>query len=251
MPMHNKNEMAVFHAMDFEKDAYFYRRRTITKWKIFSSAVCALGFLFGIFVMPQHIAAAETKTSAVTALSSPDVKGGPAMDTRIEQNQVIKVKNVWETLEWVGRRPEELKLAGAETSGNTGIDFSGDWYGHEVKGTAYVKKNYSSPQREAVVYEIFFTDDLLYYDAIQREAVVYEIFFTDDLPYYDAMIRDIEKRYGKPYIQAEEPYVESNGGCVQHDYYWTGKGSIHISVAEKHDFYVFRYHLSEKPKQVK
>ena len=230
MPMHNKNEMAVFHAMDFEKDAYFYRRRTITKWKIFSSAVCALGFLFGIFVMPQHIAAAETKTSAVTALSSPDVKGGPAMDTRIEQNQVIKVKNVWETLEWVGRRPEELKLAGAETSGNTGIDFSGDWYGHEVKGTAYVKKNYSSPQREAVVYEIFFTDDLLY---------------------YDAMIRDIEKRYGKPYIQAEEPYVESNGGCVQHDYYWTGKGSIHISVAEKHDFYVFRYHLSEKPKQVK
>ena len=152
------------------------------------------------------------------------------MDTRIEQNQVIKVKNVWETLEWVGRRPEELKLAGAETSGNTGIDFSGDWYGHVVKGTAYVKKNYSSPQ---------------------REAVVYEIFFTDDLPYYDAMIRDIEKRYGKPYIQAEEPYVESNGGCVQHDYYWTGKGSIHISVAEKHDFYVFRYHLSEKPKQVK
>lgn len=152
------------------------------------------------------------------------------MDTRIEQNQVVKVKNVWETLEWVGRRPEELKLAGAETSGNTGIDFSGDWYGHEVKGTAYVKKNYSSPQREAVVYEIFFTDDLLY---------------------YDAMIRDIEKRYGKPYIQAEEPYVESNGGCVQHDYYWTGKGSIHISVAEKHDFYVFRYHLSEKPKQVK
>lgn len=230
MPMHNKNEMAVFHAMDFEKDAYFYRRRTITKWKIFSSAVCALGFLFGIFVMPQHIAAAETKTSAVTALSSPDVKGGPAMDTRIEQNQVVKVKNVWETLEWVGRRPEELKLAGAETSGNTGIDFSGDWYGHVVKGTAYVKKNYSSPQ---------------------REAVVYEIFFTDGLPYYDAIIRDIEKRYGKPYIQAEEPYVESNGGCVQHDYYWTGKGSIHISVAEKHDFYVFRYHLSEKPKQVK
>ena len=147
-----------------------------------------------------------------------------------KHNQVIKVKNVWETLEWVGRRPEELKLAGAEASGNTGIDFSGDWYGHVVKGTAYVKKNYSSPQ---------------------REAVVYEIFFTDGLPYYDAMIRDIEKRYGKPYIQAEEPYVESNGGCVQHDYYWTGKGSIHISVAEKHDFYVFRYHLSEKPKQVK
>ena len=199
------------------EDVLFYRRRTITKWKIFSSAVCALGFLFGIFVMPQHIAAAETKTSAVTALSSPDVKGGAAVDTRIEQNQVVKVKNVWETLEWVGRRPEELKLAGAEASGNTGIDFSGDWYGHVVKGTAYVKK----------------------------------IFFTDDLPYYDAMIRDIEKRYGKPYIQAEEPYVESNGGCVQHDYYWTGKGSIHISVAEKHDFYVFRYHLSEKPKQVK
>ena len=212
------------------EDVHFYRRRTITKWKKLSSAVCALGFLFGIFVMPQHIAAAETKTSAVTALSSPDVKGGAAVDTRIEQNQVIKVKNVWETLEWVGHRPEELKLAGAEASGNTGIDFSGDWYGHVVKGTAYVKKNYSSPQ---------------------REAVVYEIFFTDGLPYYDAMIRDIEKRYGKPYIQAEEPYVESNGGCVQHDYYWTGKGSIHISVAEKHDFYVFRYHLSEKPKQVK
>ena len=230
MPMHNKNEKAVFHAMDFEKDAYLYRHRTKTKWKKLSSAVCALGFLFGIFVMPQHIAAAETKTSAVTALSSPDVKGGAAVDTRIEQNQVVKVKNVWETLEWVGRRLEELKLAGAEASGNTGIDFSGDWYGHVVKGTAYVKKNYSSPQ---------------------REDVVYEIFFTDDIPYYDAMIRDIEKRYGKPYIQAEEPYVESNGGCVQHDYYWTGKGSIHISVAEKHDFYVFRYHLSEKPKQVK
>ena len=208
MPMHNKNEKAVFHAMDFEKDAYLYRRRTKTKWKKLSCAVCALGILFGVLVMPPHMAAAETQPSTVTALSSPDVKGGAAVDTRIEQNQVIKVKNVWETLEWV----------------------SGDWYGHVVKGTAYVKKNYSSPQ---------------------REAVVYEIFFTDDLPYYDAMIRDIEKRYGKPYIQAEEPYVESNGGCVQHDYYWTGKGSIHISVAEKHDFYVFRYHLSEKPKQVK
>ena len=202
------------------EDVLFYRRRAKTKWKIFSSAVCTLGFLFGIFVMPQHMAAAETQPSTVTALSLPDVKGGPAVDTRIEQNQMVKVKNVWETLEWVGRRPEELKLAGAEASGNTGIDFSGDWYGHVVKGTAYVKKNYSSPQ---------------------REAVVYEIFFTDGLPYYDAMIRDIEKRYGKPYIQAEEPYVESNGGCVQHDYYWT----------EKHDFYVFRYHLSEKPKQVK
>ena len=33
MPMHNKNEMAVFHAMDFEKDAYLYRHRTKTKWK--------------------------------------------------------------------------------------------------------------------------------------------------------------------------------------------------------------------------
>ena len=191
------------------EDVLFYRRRTITKWKIFSSAVCALGILFGVLVMPQHMAAAETQPSTVTALSSLDVKGGAAVDTRIEQNQVVKVKNVWETLEWVGRRPEELKLAGAEASGNTGIDFSGDWYGHVVKGTAYVKKNYSSP------------------------PVVYEIFFTDDLLYYDAMIRDIEKRYGKPYIQAEEPYVESNGGCVQHDYYWTGKGSIHISVAER------------------
>ena len=142
------------------EDIQFYRHRTKTKWKKLSSAVCALGFLFGIFVMPQHIAAAETKTSAVTALSSLDVKGGPAVDTRIEQNQVIKVKNVWETLEWVGRRPEELKLAGAEASGNTGIDFSGDWYGHVVKGTAYVKKNYSSPQREAVVYEIFFKNGM-------------------------------------------------------------------------------------------
>ena len=107
MPMHNKNEKAVFHAMDFEKDAYLYRLRTITKWKIFSSAVCTLGFLFGIFVMPQHIAAAEMQPSTATALSSPDVKGGSAVDTRIEQNQVVKVKNVWETLEWVGRRPEE------------------------------------------------------------------------------------------------------------------------------------------------
>ena len=152
------------------------------------------------------------------------------MDTRIEQNQAVQVKNVWETLEWVGRRPEELKLAGAAVSGNTGIDFSGGWYGHEVKGTAYVKENYASPQ---------------------REAVVYEIFFTDDLRYYDAMIRDIEKRYGEPYIRSEEPYAESNGGCVQHDYYWAGQGSIHVSVAEKHDFYVFRYHLSEKPEEVK
>ena len=230
MPMHNKNEKAVFHAMDFEKDAYLYRHRTKTKWKKLSSAVCALGILFGVLVMPQHMAAAETQTSTVTALSSPDVKGGPAVDTRIEQNQIVKVKNVWETLKWVGRRPEELKLAEAVASGNIGIDFSGDWYGHEVKGTAYVKKNYSSPQ---------------------RESVVYEIFFTDDLQYYDAMIRDIEKRYGKPYTQAEEPYVESNGGCVQHDYYWTGEGSIHISVGQKNDFYVFRYHLSEKPKQMK
>ena len=204
--------------------------KTNKKWKNLSRAVCALGIMFGVFVMPQHIAAAETRTSAVTALTSPDIKGGPAVDTRIEQNQVVKVKNVWETLKWVGRRPEELKLAEAVASGNIGIDFSGDWYGHEVKGTAYVKKNYSSPQ---------------------RESVVYEIFFTDDLQYYDAMIRDIEKRYGKPYTQAEEPYVESNGGCVQHDYYWTGKGSIHISAGQKNDFYVFRYHLSEKPKEVK
>ena len=103
------------------EDVHFYRRRTITKWKKLSSVVCALGILFGVLVMPQHIAAAETQTSTVTALSSPDVKGGAAVDTRIEQNQVIKVKNVWETLEWVGRRPEELKLAGAEASGNTGI----------------------------------------------------------------------------------------------------------------------------------
>lgn len=88
------------------EDVLFYRRRNKTKWKKLSSAVCALGILFGVLVMPQHIAAAETKTSAATALSSPDVKGGPAVDTRIEQNQVIKVKNVWETLEWVGRRPE-------------------------------------------------------------------------------------------------------------------------------------------------
>ncbi|MBQ2220448.1 MAG: hypothetical protein II419_02130, partial [Acidaminococcaceae bacterium] len=70
MPMHNKNEMAVFHAMDFEKDAYFYRRRAKTQWKKLFSAVCALGILFGVLVMPQHIAAAETQPSTVTALSS-------------------------------------------------------------------------------------------------------------------------------------------------------------------------------------
>ena len=202
----------------------------VNNLKSISAAVCTLGILFGVFVMPQYIAAAETQTSAVTALPSPDIKGGSAVDTRIEQNQMVKVKNVWDVLKWVGRRPEELKLGGAVASGNIGIDFSGDWYGHEVKGTAYVLKNFKSPE---------------------REEVVREIFFTDDIKYYDVMMKDLEKRYGKPYIQAEEPYVESNGGCVQHDYYWTGKGSIHISVAEKHDFYVFRYHLSEKPKQVK
>ena len=135
------------------EDVLFYRRRAKTKWKKLFSAVCALGILFGVLVMPQHMAAAETQPSTVTALSSPDVKGGPAVDTRIEQNQMVKVKNVWETLEWVGRRPEKLKLAGAEASGNTGIDFSGDWYGHVVKGTAYVKKNYSSPGYRKTVWQ--------------------------------------------------------------------------------------------------
>ena len=85
----------------------------------------------------------------------------------------------------------------------------------------------------------------------EREEFVREIFFTDDLKYYDVMMKDLEKRFGKPYISSEEPYVESNGGCVQHDYYWAGKGSIHISVADKHNFYVFRYHLSEEPKEIK
>ena len=230
MPMYNKTERAGFQAMNFKKEAQGYRHRTVTKWKKLSGAVCALGILFGVFVMPQHIAAAETQTSAVTALPSPDVKGGSAVDTRIEQNQMVKVKSVWEVLKWVGRRPEELKLEGAVASGNIGIDFSGEWYGHEVKGTAYVLKNFKSPE---------------------REEVVREIFFTDDIKYYDVMMKDLEKRFGKPYIQDEEPYVESNGGCVQHDYYWTGEGSIHISKAQKHDFYVFRYHLSEKPKDVK
>ena len=197
--------------------------------KSLSAAVCTLGVLCGVFVMPQLVSAAETQTSAVAALPSPDIKGGSAVDTQIEQNQIVKVKNVWETLKWVGRRPEELKLAEAFASGNIGIDFSGDWYGHEVKGTAYVIKKFKSPE---------------------REEVVREIFFTDDIKYYDVVMKDMEKRFGKPYVSAEEPYVESNGGCVQHDYYWTGKGSIHISLAQKHDFYVFRYHLSEKPKEV-
>ena len=150
----------------------------VNNLKSISAAVCTLGILFGVFVMPQHIAAAETQTSAVTALPSPDIKGGSAVDTRIEQNQMVKVKNVWDVLKWVGRRPEELKLGGAVASGNIGIDFSGDWYGHEVKGTAYVLKNFKSPE---------------------REEVVREIFFTDDIKYYDVMMKDLEKRYGKPW----------------------------------------------------
>ena len=66
MPMHNKNEMAVFHAMDFEKDAYLYRRRTKTKWKKLSCAVCALGILFGVLVMPLLMKAFK-KLSTVVA----------------------------------------------------------------------------------------------------------------------------------------------------------------------------------------
>ena len=216
--------------MSFKTEAQFSKCRTVTKWKKVSIAVCAVGVLSGVFVLPHQVAAMETQTPAVTALPSPDTKGGSAVDTRIEQNQMVKVKSVWETLQWAGRRLDELKLGGAVVRNSVGIDFSGDWYGHEVKGTAYVMKNFKSPE---------------------KEEFVQEIFFTDDLKYYDVMMKDLEKRFGKPYISAEEPYVESNGGCVQHDYYWTGKGSIHISVGQKHDFYAFRYHLSEKPKEIK
>ena len=216
--------------MYFKTEAQSCRCRSVTKWKELSIAVCALGILSGVFVMPGQAAAAEMQPPAAVVLPSPDTKGGTAVDTRIEQNQLVKVKSVWETLQWVGRRPEELNLGSAAAGNGIGIEFSGDWYGHEVKGTAYVMKDFKSPA---------------------REEFVREIFFTDDLKYYDVMMKDMEKRFGKPYISAEEPYVESNGGCVQHDYYWTGAGSIHISVGQKHDFYVFRYHLSEKPEGIK
>ena len=99
--------------MSFKTEARFSGCRTVTKWKKVSIAVCALGVLTGVFVLPQQVAAMETQTPAVTALPLPDTKGGSAVDTRIEQNQPVKVKSVWETLQWAGRRLDELKLEGA------------------------------------------------------------------------------------------------------------------------------------------
>ena len=54
------------------EDVLFYRHRAKTKWKKLFSAVCALGILFGVLVMPQHIAAAETQPSIVSCRGYPD-----------------------------------------------------------------------------------------------------------------------------------------------------------------------------------
>ena len=96
--------------MSFKTEAQFSKCRTVATWKKVSIAVCAVGVLSGVFVLSQQVAAMETQTPAVTALPSPDTKGGSAVDTRIEQNQMVKVKSVWETLQWAGRRLDELKL---------------------------------------------------------------------------------------------------------------------------------------------
>jgi hypothetical protein len=136
------------------------------------------------------------------------------------------VNEVTDTFAWIGKTAKELDVDGTYFDHSGNIAFSGDLFGHTVTGTAYLLTDYEDPDRAQRVSEIWLTD------GIENMQV------TESA---------LEVRYGEPYAEGEEPYVESNGGTTFWQNYWTGEGVVSLSNGAKNDYYVFSYAV---PKEV-
>lgn len=140
------------------------------------------------------------------------------------------VSDATETFSWIGKTVEELKIGDAHLSDSGDILFSGDLFGHEVRGTAYLLTDWDDPARAKRVNEIWLTDAIAEMPTVESALSV---------------------RYGEPYATDVEPYVESNGGETYRQYYWTGEGVIELSNGAKNDFYVFTYSVpKDVPREV-
>ena len=138
----------------------------------------------------------------------------------------FSVAEVTDTFAWIGKTPDALGIGGNSMDDYGHITFTGDLFGHTVTGTAYLETDFSDPELTEHVKEIFLTD------AVSEMQTTEAALFA---------------RFGDPYATDEEPYVESNGGVVYYQYYWTGEGVVTLSNGAKNNYYTFRYSV---PKEI-
>lgn len=139
------------------------------------------------------------------------------------------VGDVLDTFAWVGKTAEELGIDESYCDIYS-IRISGDLFGNKVEGTAHMRTDYDSPNREIRVEEIAVYDDL------KNRAGTEE---------------GIVARFGKAFREGMDPYVASNGGATYWSMYWTGEGVIKVANGQNNNWYELTYVASEMPDEIK
>ena len=145
-------------------------------------------------------------------------------DIKIEENKKLFIEDLSETFEWMSKSAEEVGISD-EYLGDIGIEIEGKLFGAPADGS--------------ITYDLTDRDSRILHD-------VHLYVYCDDLSFTDCL-KHLEEKYGEAYSSGEEPYVEANGGAVEWYRFYTGKGRVHISKGDKHDFYQISYQNAEAP----
>ncbi len=132
---------------------------------------------------------------------------------------------ITDTFSWIGKTLEEIGIGSESIDRFGSIWFTCDLFGHTVNGTVYTRVDWDDPN---------------------LTKHVYRIWLTDDIPYMAGTEEALLERYGEPYLEDTEPYVESNGGATFYHYTWTGEGVILLKNGQKNTFYEFSYEVPQE-----
>lgn len=146
------------------------------------------------------------------------------IDIMTDEKQACVFEDLAQVFDLMGKSAKEAGID-EKYLDDTGFSIKGKLFGAEAEGSI--------------------TFDLRdHSDKILHHALI----FIDEvnLSFQDCL-KHLEEEYGEAFDQGEEPYVEANGGAVEWYRFYTGKGEIHISKGEKHDFYTIRYENSAPP----
>ena len=154
-----------------------------------------------------------------------DVSSGE--ETGKMQYHVMKMDDVLNAMDYVGKAYEETDIGEQFYSGSDTVYFEGKLFGADASGYVIARKDYNTDKR--IIHSLTINVDALGFTDISRKLSLI---------------------WGPPYISGEEPYAQANGGAVRWDRFYTGSGILVLSNGSNNDYCSISYTLSDVPKEI-
>lgn len=141
--------------------------------------------------------------------------------------KIYYVENLLDTFDWLDKNLNEVGIDDSYINIVT-VAITGKIFGIEAEGFLQLKNDY--------------TLNVMYINGIN--------IFIEGKSFNDISSK-IEALYGEPFLEGNDPYVQSLGGATYWKRYYGEKGIITLSSTSNTNTITIKYQLSALPKEIK